>query len=165
MMGLDNIRARMVQFLRKGGINAVTAWGADLRKKVNGVLVTVCLKQYQGGPAGFQDYLGEQLNLESGRWEDLYGKKIQILLGLDLYAPPSMGETAICSTFDRIAELLRAEGPDGLHVLELSTGATSYDHALALCHASAEARCQAFLYAVSDQEGTFLDFEIRGVNE
>lgn len=162
MTGLDEMRERMADFLREGGLEAVTAWPEAAYRRVSGTVAAVSLKSVEGGPSGFQDYLGERYNKEAGRWEELYGKRVRLVLGLDLYASRGSGEAGIRRAFDGIAERLRHAGPAGLRVAELSAGETGYDQVLDLYHARAEAVCEAYLYAVADEGGTFLDFKIRG---
>lgn len=162
MAGLDTIRERMAEFLRAGGMDAVTAWQETACKRLSGVVAAVSLRGCEGGPAGFQDYLGERYNEEAGRWEELFGKRVRLVLGLDLYAPRGVGEAGIRSAFDALAGRLRSEGPEGLRLVELSSGETEFDQALGLYHAAVETVCEAYLYAVADEGGAFLDFEIRG---
>ena len=162
MAGLDKVRETFAEFLRAGGLEAVTAWPETARSRIEGVVAAVSLRSCEGGPAGFQDYLGERYNAEAGRWEELYGKKVRLVLGLDLYAPRGVGEAGIRTAFDSLAERLRSEGPEGLRLLELSGGETTYDQGLGLYHEVVEVVCEAYLYAVADEGGAFLDFEIRG---
>lgn len=164
MAGLDEIRERMAVFLRESGLEAMTAWSRETHRKVARTVAAVSLKSVEGGPAGFQDYLGERYNREAGRWEELYGRRVRLTLGLDLYAGrgPGGGEEGIRRAFDMMAERLRGQGPAGLRVTELSAGETGYDQMLDLYQARVEAVCEAYLYAVADEGGAFLDFEIRG---
>lgn len=164
MTGLDGIRERMAEYLRAGGLEAVTAWPERARGQVTAPVAAVSLRRYEGGPSGFQDYLGERYNTECGRWEELYGKRIELVFGLDLYAGRGAGggENGLRAAFDTLAERLRRQGPEGLTVRELSAGETGYDQGSGLYHVEVEAVCLAYLYAVADEGGAFLDFEIRG---
>ncbi len=162
-MELSGVREKMAAFLKAGGLEAVTAWPEQARGQVTEPVAAVSLKRYEGGPAGFQDYLGERYNSQSGRWEELYGKRIELVFGLDLYTGRGAGgEGSLRAAFDKLAERLRSQGPEGLTVRELSAGETRYDQSAGLYHLKVEAICQAYLYAVADEGGTFLDFEIRG---
>lgn len=162
MAGLDTVRERLAEFLRESGLEVVTAWPQRERPGLEGVVTAVSLRGCEGGPAGFQDYLGERYNDQAGRWEELYGKKMRLVLGLDLYAGRSAGEAGIRAAFDRMAQSLRGQGPDGIRVVELSAGETGFDRELGLYHERVEAVCEIYLYAVADEGGVFLDFEIRG---
>lgn len=159
--GLDLIRERMTGYLRQQGIDAVTAWPQEGRTAREDAAVSVSLRKCRGGPSGFQDYLGERYNAEAGRWEELYGKRVRLTFGLDLYAGQG-GEAAIQRTFDTLAGALQDGGPEGMEVKEFSCGETVYDAKNRLFKRPAEAVCEAYLYAVAESGGAFLDFEIRG---
>ena len=113
-------------------------------------------------PGGFQDYLGERYNEEAGRWEELYGRKIKLTFGLDLYAPRGYGAQALRRDFDRLAQALHREGPEGLRVRTLSCGEVEFEPGAGLFHCPAEALCEGYLYAVADEGGAFLDIIVRG---
>ncbi|MEG2119543.1 MAG: hypothetical protein RRY53_04245 [Pseudoflavonifractor sp.] len=161
MAGLDMIRQRMTELLQRQGIAAVTAWPGTARKRQTGVVAAVALKSCEGGPAGFRDYLGERFNTATGKWEELYGKRVKLVFGLDLYAEKG-GEAALGTAFNALADGLQREGPEGLRMMELSSGETDYDETAGRYHCPVEAVCEAYLYAVADEGGAFLDFEVRG---
>ena len=160
--GLELIRERMTQYLQEQGVEALTAWPQEERLERDSAIVVVSLRKCQAGPSGFQDYLGERYNEEAGRWEELYGKRVQLTFGLDLYADANLGEGAIQSTFDQLAGALQDGSPEGLEVVEFSCGETSYDSGGRLLKRAVEVLCTAYLYAVTEPGGAFLDFEIRG---
>ena len=163
MNGLDTIRQAMTAFLTEQGVAAVTAWPDETRTRRDQAVAAVSLRRCEGGPSGFQDYLGERYNQEAGRWEELYGRRVKITFGLDLYAAQSSGgAAAIDKALDTLSAALNGPGPDGLNILEFSIGETQFREDSELYHCPVEAVCQARLYAVADEGGTFLDFEIRG---
>lgn len=159
---VEVIRERMTRYLQEQGLDALAAWPQERRRAHSGAVVAVSVRRCQAGPAGFQDYLGELFNEESGQWEELYGKKVQLTIGLDLYADAQAGEQAIQNGFDALTEALQEGGPEGLKIISLSCGETGFDRAGGLLKRAAQAECWAYLYAVSEPGGAFLDFEIRG---
>lgn len=160
--GLDKARERLAEHLRAQGLTAVTAWGQEGRKERAGAVVCVSLRGCRTGPSGFRDYLGERYDPVTGRWEELYGKRAKLIFGLDLYADAQAGEGAIQTAFDRMTDALSAGGPEELTVEEISCGETQYDREGRTLKRTVEAVCGAYLYAVAEPGGTFLDFEIRG---
>lgn len=167
MNRLDTIRETMAAFLREQGLDAVCAWPEKNRTGGGGAVVAVSLRACQGGPAGFQDYLGERYNQEAGRWEELYGRKISLTFGLDLYAGrgAAAGAAEIERAFDRLTQAFAQGGPTGIRLLTLSRGESGFDQNAGRFQCAAEAVCEGFLYAVADEAGAFLDFEVRGVPE
>ena len=163
-MSLDfgTLRERMCEYLNSQGLDAVCAYPDSRRLRRTGAVAAVSLRSCQGGPGGFQDYLGERYDEESGQWQELYGKKIVLTFGLDIYAPPKEGAAEIQSAFEQMAEALRLGGPAGLRLLELSCGETEFDQEAGLYRRRVEALCQGYLYAVAEEGGAFLDFIVRG---
>ena len=157
--GLENIREQMVDYLKEQGVQAFAAWPAGERPVQEGALVVVSLRGCQAGPAGFQHYLGERYDERTGLWQELYGRRVTLTFGLDLYGE-SAGE--LQTAYDRMAEAFQWEGPAGLALRELSCGETEFDRAAGLYRRAVTAVCQGYLYAVADEGGTFLDFVVRG---
>ena len=162
MPELERIREAMTAYLKKEGVDALTAWPDQDRGELAGPVAAVSLRSCQGGPGGFQDYLGERYDPERGAWQELYGKRIRAVFGLDLYAPRTGGAQGLQAAFDTLSGALSAGGPEGLRVKEWSRGESGYDQALGLFHCRAEAVCDAYLYAVAEEGGTFLDFIVKG---
>ena len=162
MAGLDRIREHMTAFLTARGVDAVTAWPGQGRRRLSGPVAAVSIRACEGGPSGFRDYLGERYDQDSGQWQELYGRKVQVTFGLDLYAPESAGAAGMQAAFDALAGALSGGGPPGLRVKEFSRGETGFDQALGLFHCPAEAVCVAYLYAVAEEGGAFLDFVVKG---
>ena len=164
-MDFATIRERMADYLQGQGIDAQCAYPETGRVRRGGAVAAVSLRACQGGPEGFRDYLGERYDQESGQWQELYGRKITLTFGLDLYAPQGCGAAGIQEAFDRMAEALRREGPPGLSLQELSCGETEFDREAGLFKRRAEACCQGYLYAVAEEGGAFLDFIVRGATQ
>lgn len=162
MKGLEELREATAAFLRGKGVPAVTAWENAPRVRRNGAVAVVSLRGCRGGPAGLQDYLGERFDPTTGRWEELYGKRAELTLGLDIYAPERLGESGCTALFAKLSEALADGGPEGLAVLRLSCGETGFVEREGLFRCRGEAVCQVYLYASADENGVFTDFRIRG---
>lgn len=162
MRGLEELREATAEFLRAQGIPAVTAWNDTPRTRRDEAVAVVSLREVRGGPAGLRDYLGERYDEDTGRWEELYGKRAALTLGLDLYAPERLGESACAALFARLSEVLADGGPEGLAVQELSCGETVFSAAEGRFRCPVQAVCQVYLYAEADEKGEFTDFKVRG---
>ena len=157
------MREAVAGFLREQGIDAVAAWDGGERARRKAPVVVVSLRGVQGGPAGLQDYLGERLDPETGRWEELYGKRAELSLGLDIYSPEALGEAGCAAAFARLSEVLADGRLAGLSVQELSCGEAEYVREQGRFRCRASARCQVYLYARTDETGAFTDFTVRGI--
>ena len=151
--GLDKIRERMADYLNAQGVAAVTAWPAEERLRREGAVAAVTLRACQAGPAGFQSYLGERYNQETEQWEEIYGRKVRLTFGLDLYALPQAGEAALQTALDILTQACAGAGPEGLAIQEFSSGETAYDGDSRLLRKPAQAVCTAYLYAISEGRG------------
>ena len=153
------MRRKLAEHLEEKGLPAVTAWGEERRLRPGKAMAVVSLRGFESGPPGFRDYLGERYDPEKGCWEELYGKRVELTFGLDLY-----GETAeeVQRGLDVLGGILEGEGPEGLKPVGLSAGETVYDGESRRYRCPVQARFSVWATAVSREESTFLDFEVRG---
>lgn len=160
--GLEQIRERMAEYLRETGIFAVTAWPAESRAEQEKPLVLVSLRECQVEPAGFQNYLGECFDKETGLWEERYGRMARLTFGLDLYTGAEDDGEVLQKTFLEVTEALAKGEPRGLFVETVSCGETAYDGASGRLKRSAQAVCRAYLYTIDREGQVFVEFELRG---
>ena len=160
--GLERIRQEMADYLNGQGVAAVVAWPAEERTEA-GPVVVVSLRGCEAGPAGFQNYLGERYDQESGQWEERYGRRARLTFGLDLYAREREGGQVVQEAFDALAGALIRGGPRDLPVEEFSCGETEYDRESRRLRRPVRAVCNVWLCATSRPGGQFVDFELRGV--
>ena len=160
--GLERIREKMADYLNRQGVDAAAAWPDRERLRWDRAVAAVTLRGCQAGPAGFQSYLGERYNQETGQWEELYGRKAALTFGLDLYAPAGAGEGVLQTALDALALACAGAGPEGFTLQTFSSGETVYDREERLLRKPVQAVCTVFLYGTAEPGGTFLDFTIRG---
>ena len=91
---LETLRQAVAAALNAGGVNAVAAMEPEARRRWDGPVAAVSLAGEECGPGGFQHYLGVWKIPDTGLEEEVYGRKAQFTLDLDLYAPRSGGEGA-----------------------------------------------------------------------
>ena len=161
-VGLQAIREQMAQYLNSQGVPAFAAWPGEERLGREEPVVVVSLRSCRAGPAGFQDYLGERYDQETGQWQELYGRRCELTFGLDLYAPAQAEGEDLQAAFDTLADALNRGCPAGLSLAEFSCGETVYDRQARLLHRPAQAVYQAYLHGVTQPGGLFVDFELRG---
>ena len=82
---------------------------------------------------------------------------------LDIYAPEKGGGETVQRAFDALAGALILGGPDGMDIQGFSCGQTVWDSERRRLKRPVETVCIAWLCAVSDTGGTFVDFVLRGV--
>lgn len=160
--GMEQLRERMCGFLTEQGVHAVTAWPAGERKGVERPVTVVSLRACRGEDAGFQNYLGERYNEETGLWEEVYGRKATLTFGLDLYAPARGEDSDLQAAWENVAAALSRGEPEEMHLISFSCGETEYDSAARLRKRKGEAVCQVWLYALARDGVLFTDFILRG---
>lgn len=161
--GMEQICQVMADYLNGQGVSAAAAWPARLRQEQKETLAVVSLRGCEAGPSGFQDYLGERYDAQTGRWTEWYGRRARLTIGLDLYAPEGGDGQAVQRAFDALAGALILGGPEGLRVEEFSCGQTAYDPDSRRLMRPVQAVCGAYLCAQAGTDGSFTEFEVRGV--
>lgn len=162
--GLESVRRSMADYLNGRGVSAVTAFPAALRQEREEPVAVVSLRGCRAEQAGFQNYLGEHYNRETGRWEERYGRRARLTFGLDLYAPERADGEVLQRAFDELAGALLTGGPEGMELEEFSCGQTVRDPESRRLKRPVEAVCSAWLWArAGEASGEFTDFELRGV--
>ena len=161
--GLERVRQAVADYLNGQGVSAVTAWPAAQRQEREEPVVVVSVRGCRVEPAGLQNYLGERYDEASGRWEERYGRKAELTLGLDIYAPERGDGEAVQEAFDTLAGALLLGGPEGIDLREFSCGQTVRDGGVRRLKCPVEAVYTIWLCAVADVGGAFVDFDLRGV--
>ena len=159
MKGVQELRQRLARHLENKGLEAVTAWGESRRLRPGGAVAAVSLRAMESGQPGFQNYLGERYNAESGCWEELYGKRVELTFGLDLYAATA---EEVQAGLDTLSAALSEEGPEGMEPVSFSTGETVYRQEDRRYFCPVQAKFGVWAVAVAREDGYFLDYEVRG---
>ena len=161
-MELEQLRQAVAQTLNDGGMTAMVSWPDGRRKALKGPVVLVSLQGLSCSPAGMQDYLGLRQDPDSGAWEELYGRRAEVIFGLEVAAPSAGGAAECRGTFERLVQVLQQARPGGLTVRQLTGGEVEYDEKEGLLVLRVELRCSGWLYAAGDEGGSFLDFVLKG---
>lgn len=162
MTALEELRRSFAEYLERGGVAAVVAWESGRRSLRDHAVTAVSLQGCVGGPAGFQDYLGEFWEEEKGCWTERYGRRAELTFGLDIYGPRSGGEGCCVEHFSRLAQVLALGGPEGLRIREVTCGETVFDEKEGVFHCPVRAVGEVFLEAALDESGAFTDFRVKG---
>lgn len=159
---LNALRGSVVTLLEEYGLCAVTAMESSARKSRDCPVAAVSLSKVVCAAGGFKDYLGLRHNRDTGLEDEVYGKAVEITLGLDLYTPRNGGESACQQAFGVMAEALSCHGAGGLSVTELRSGSVEFLERDGLYRLPVSCTCKGWLVAAVDSSGTFVDFEVKG---
>ena len=158
MRTIEELRSLLANHLKSHGLAAVTAWEETPRRLPGKAVAAVSLRSMESGPPGFQNYLGERFDEEKGEWLELYGKKVELRFGLDLYAATA---NEVQKGLNLLTDALQ-EGPAGLRPAGFTAGETMYNENMKRYCCPVEARFAAWAVAVTREDGSFLDFEVKG---
>lgn len=156
------IPAAVAAFLTEHGVPARTGWSGTERLPLTAPLVLVTLRSYETAHGGFAHYLGERYNEDTAAWEECYGRKAEVELGLDLVAPETCDQESLNHLMEQLAGVLAMEAPEGLQVNSLACAAPVWDEKQRCLRQPVSAACTAWLLALHQEETAFLDFELRG---
>ena len=121
------------------------------------------VQETQSGDAALWQYLGEQWDAAQGCPVERYGKKLQLTLYVDLYAPRGAAET-IEQAWETLETALLEPLAEGLRIETVQRGETAADNASGYLKCRCTARCTACFTAVRAEEGAALtDFTLKGV--
>ena len=157
-----DLPAALAQWLSERGIPARTGWTGTPCSGLTAPTAVVTVRGFAADCGGFADYLGERYDEEKSRWEEVYGKKVQLTLGLDLYAPERSSEGEMQALLEQIVRVLTLECPEGMQVGEFTCAETKWDEGQRKLKREVSLKCTLWLQAVMDEYGEFLDFELRG---
>lgn len=161
-MTLDGLQAELAALLRSHGMESISAWPRERRQGANGPVVLVGLEKMNCSPAGMQDYLGQRLDVNTGLWEELHGRRAALVFTMDILAEPRMGMQVCRETLDRVIRCVQTEKLVGLSVKELASEEPKYDEKEGLLKLRCRLTCEGWLCTAGEEAGTFLDFTLRG---
>jgi hypothetical protein len=161
---LDTVLDEIVTTLKGAGVVAFRIFpeAAEALPASGGVSVGV--ESYSVSGSGLGDYLGTRRASGGAAEKELYGKKIALTLGLEVFVP--FGHSGGAAACDRAADKLRdalAAMPAAIKILEMDCGEVSADEVLGAYRCRCAAKCTAFLVAETDgEEPKFTDFKLKG---
>lgn len=162
MSACEQIAGRVTAWLRERGVEARNGWSGAERPGMSAPTVVVSVRSCEAVQGGFAHYLGERYNEETARWEELYGRRLELELGLDLYAPEQSDQGQVQELLEKLTAALTLEQPEGLRLEKLVCGELVWDQKQRRLRQEVTAKCTAWLRAAAPEETVFLDFELRG---
>jgi len=164
MGGLELVRQTVVERLREQGVQAEAAYSRNWAGKYTGAVVVVGVRSCAGDEAGLGGYLGERWDEESGTVREIYGRRAELVLSLDAYAPRSAGAAACLAALERAQDVLTREMPAGLRPGTVQWDAVGFDRDTEMFLQRGSLTCGAYFLAETEAEtGLLLRFKLKGV--
>lgn len=161
MLNMNQVRDAVMECLKSAGLEAVQRMGLQAETYPSGAVAAVGVHQSSGQDMAFCSYLGQRYDPEKDTICELYGKRLEIELNVDIYAlSPEKCEEAV----EIAAEVLLAKLPGGIKPIEGQWEELKWDRERTLYFRQGTVRCTAYFTAACDEENpSLLDFELKGV--
>ena len=160
---LNAWRDGVAEQLRQAGLNAVAAMDCAAAARWREAVAAVAVSKVACASGGFQDYLGVGKDPETGREGEVFGRRAELTLALDIFAPRDGGGDACRKAAEAAVECLAWRGAAGLPALEVRMGRGEFLERDGLYRQEVACRCGAWLTARADGDtGAFTDFEVKG---
>lgn len=161
MKELLQIQNAVLDALNQAGLPALQTFPDQNARRYRGPVAAVCVGAATGKTLGFCNYLGEMVNPKTGFSQEIYGKRLEAEIAVDIYGDRASDCNHGCET---AAEVLLGGLPAGLKPGELSWEEVRFEEASGLFRRCGRLRCQALFLAAADAGGSaFLDFILKGV--
>lgn len=124
-------------------------------------VVALGVKGVQMSGVGEMEYLGVK-NL-GGAVREVYGFSADLRLSADIYVPRELAASGCREIAFDIAAALMVKLPSGLRVTGMSYGEIEFDQSLLMYILPSTLTAGAYVLVSPDDEGEFLDYELKGV--
>lgn len=162
MTQMTKLREEMAALLRTAGIAVREAFPVAARRESREPFVLLSLKEMESMEGGFLSYLGERYCVETQEYEEVYGRKLRLCFGLDVYAPKAKGAEGGQALMEQIGDLVTTQAPLGLSGLRLSWGEATFEKGADLFRREGKLFAEGLLYLLREEGGRFLSFEVKG---
>lgn len=161
MKELTAIRDAVRSALEQAGITALEAFPAERARSYEGAVAAVAVDTAESKTVGFCNYLGEAWDEEAGTVRELYGKRLDAVISVEVRGAPA----TVCNQgMETASEVLLGGLPSGIRPGELSWEGICWEKETGMFLRRGRLTCQAvFVAKSSGTDGVFLDFILKGV--
>ena len=161
MKELTQISSAVITALNAAGLHAIAAFPAQGIKQCPGPIAAVAVGAAEGKALGFCNYLGETYDEDAGTVREIYGKQLEGIITVDIWAERAADCEDGCET---AAEVLMGGLPEGIRAGELNWEGICWEKETGMFLRKGKLQCQALFVAKTDEEESlFLNFRLRGV--
>ena len=164
MTAIQQVKAALTDAIAAAGVSAVGAYSEETLKKYQTAVAAVGTREMSVTHAGAAEYLGERYDAQRGTVLEVYGRRMELSLSLDLYAPRAVGAEGCEAAADTVTQVMMTALPCGLRVQEIRWAQVEWDRTYGMYHLGAQANYEAYFTAETAEEtAAFTDFILRGV--
>lgn len=164
MTAWEQIRQAVLTALKSNGVNAVGEYDAQRAPRLEKPVLAVGLKSVNTAKSGFLEYLGEREDETRGTVE-VYGRRMQVELVLEAYAPRSVGAQGCDALSGEVTAVLCGQLPQGVCIETVDWEQTLWNTRYGAFLRCGSACCSAYFTAEAAQEdgAVLTDFVLKGV--
>lgn len=161
-MRMQDVCQALCALMRTRGIPALLRYPDEGRRERDKPLVVVSLRDMESKAPGFGNYVGERVSLATNAREELFAQRVTLGFSLDIYSPRTCGEAGIWDLMEGLMGLLPTQMPEGLSLQKLVWKDMTYDRSCDMFCRAGSLICELLLMQVRAEDGSFLDFEVKG---
>ncbi len=161
---MNTVADAVVSILKESGFDACREYPETPFLQKKGARIVVGVEKADCCSPGMGDYLGVKKAAGGSAESDVYGKRLEIGLALEIFAPfEGAAGARLCSeTADRIFKLA-SEFPPGIKPKEMEIREIAEDEELCAFRCICRLKCTAYFVAeVQEDESVFSDFILKG---
>jgi len=164
MTAMSQVKAAVVTALNGADIETIAAYSEDKLKAYTTAVAAVGQRELKFTKTGQLDYLGQRYDSVLGKTLETYGRRMELTMSIDIYAPRALGAAGCETAAETVSETMLTALPSGLKLRSLSWQESEWDKTYGMFHLAGEAEYSALFAAEADEDGTeFTDFILRGV--
>ena len=159
----DSVLNSVCAVLSAGGLQVFREFPRRFPDKSGEVSVVLGIRSSKAFSGGMGDYLGSRAK-PNGELVEVYGKRLEMELAFEIFCSTEASDgAAACVCCADMLRALMEKMPQGLSVLEFSSGEVSVSRELSAFRCECLGKYYAFVVAEDDgQQGEFLDFVLKG---
>lgn len=164
MTAIQQVKAAVAGAIEAAGVTAITAYSAEELKKYACAVAAVGAREVSVTRSGTSEYLGQRYDEARAALLEVYGRRLELSLSLDIYAPRPAGALGCETAAETVTQTMMAALPCGLRVQGIAWEQVQWDKTYGMFRLSGQADYDAYFTAETAEEtAEFTDFILRGV--
>ena len=116
MTAIGQVKRAVVKAVAEAGCAATAAYGAEELKRYERAVAAVGVRETRITKAGLIGYLGRRTDERTQETAECYGRRMELSVSLDIYAPRTLGAQGCEDAAETAAQALTTALPEGLRL-------------------------------------------------
>ncbi len=163
MTAMKQVKRAVISAIESTGCGAEEAYSAERLRRYERAAAAVGVREAHISGSGVTDYLGRRVDERTQEIVEVYGRRMEVGLSIDIYAPRALGAEGCETAAENVAQALLTALPEGLRLRALHRGETEWDKVSGMFRLCAQAEYAAYFTAeAAEEETVFTDFVLKG---